>query len=342
MTRLRELGLKVGGLAPGPANSIADVAGVGGGHAAIEGAGLCCGLTAILPYDLKVKERRLHIGHWMADGGSPLTGLQVLEDFGVFSSPIVLAPPAAAGVFYEGLLGYGLGRDPGLDLDTGWPPLIAGVEDLNPPALVYRAAAEEQLRAALQMAGTDQVQEGSVGIGRGLGAFGLKGGVGTSSRRSGEYNVGALVAVGGGSRLWADGYPLDLWTTLPAGKPGSCAAVLATDAPLLPHQLDCLAGRAALGLARSGLLDSSTRQGTVLAFSTVGLVGEGVTAQVAALGEEELPLLFRAGAEAAEEAVLNALLAATPAQVGGVALEALQPDPWAAPLGRVQRERGWQ
>jgi D-aminopeptidase len=340
--RLRELGLKVGGLSPGPTNSIADVAGVGAGHAAIEGEGLCCGLTAILPYPLQVKERRLHIGHWVADQGLPLTGLQVLEDFGVFSSPIVLAPPAAMGKFYEGLLGYGLGRDPGLDLDTGWPPLIAGVDDLNPPALVYRSAAESQLRAALQAAGSGEVQEGNAGIGLGLGAFGLKGGVGTASRRCEAYVVGALVAAGGGSRLWADGYPLDLWARLPReNRSGACAAVLATDAPLLPHQLDRLAGRAALGLARTGLLDSATRQGAVLAFSTAGPVGEGVAAQVGSLDEEGLPLLFGAGAEACEEAVLNALLGAAPVRVGEVALDALQPEPWAKALRRVQQERGW-
>jgi len=338
--RLRQLGLAVGTLPPGPANSIADVEGVLVGHAAIEGEGLCAGISAILPYPLEIKERRLPIGHWTADGGSPLTGRQVLEDFGSFSSPILLAPPAAVGKLYEGLLGYGLGRDPGLDLDTGWPPLVLGMEDLNPPALVYRAAAEAQLRAALQTAGA-QVQEGNAGIGRGLGAFGLKGGVGTSSRRSGEYLVGVLVAAGGGSRLWADGYPLDLWTSLPQGKPGSCAAVLATDAPLLPHQLDRLAARTGLGLARAGLLDSATRQGTVLAFSIRGPAGEGVALPTPALDEEGLPALFGAGAEAAEEAVLNALLAAGPAQVGGAALEALQPSAWAEALRRAQQERGW-
>lgn len=340
--RLRELGLKVGGLSPGPANSIADVAGVGVGHAAIEGEGLCCGITAVLPYPLETRERRLHIGCWAADGGFPLTALQVVEDFGIFSSPIVLAPPAAMGKLYEGLLGYGLGRDPGLDLDTGWPPLVLGVEDLNPPALVYRAAAETQLRAALQAAGIGEVQEGNAGIGRGLGAFGLKGGVGTSSRRCEDYVVGALVAAGGGSRLWADGYPLDLWTRLPTEtRSGACAAVLATDAPLLPHQLDRLAGRAVLGLARAGLLDSATRQGAVLAFSTAGPVGEGVAMQAAALGEEGLPALFGAAAETCEEAVLNALLAAEPARVGELALEVLKPGPWVEAIGRVQRERGW-
>lgn len=340
--RLRQLGLKVGGLPVGPRNSIADVAGVSAGHAAIEGEDLCCGITAILPYDLRVKERRLYIGHWVADGGSPLTALQVLEDFGIFSSPIVLAPPAAMGRLYEGLLGYGLGRDAGLDLDTGWPPLIAGVDDLNPPALVYRCAAEVQLTAALQAAGSGEVQEGNAGIGRGLGAFGLKGGVGTSSRRCEDYQVGALVAAGGGSRLWADGYPLDLWARLPReSRPGTCAAVLATDAPLLPHQLDRLAARAALGLARAGLLDSATRQGAVLAFSTAGPTGEGVIAQAAVLGEEGLPPLFRAAAEACEEAVLNALLAAAPARVGEVALDCLQPEPWAGALRRAQQERGW-
>ena len=340
--RLRELGLKVGRLSPGPRNALADVAGVSVGHAVIEGAGLYSGISAVAPYPPQVAKRRLFIGRSAPGGDSALTGLQVLEDFGAFSSPIVLAPPAAMGKLYQGLLGYGFGRDAGLDIDTGWPPLILGVEDLNPPALLYHSADEVQLQAALRAATAEQMQEGNVGIGRGLGAFGLKGGVGTSSRQDGNYVVGALVAAGGGTRLWADGYPLDLWARLPvAVRPGSCAAVLATDAPLLSHQLDRLAGCAALGLARAGLLDSATRQGMVLAFSTAGPQGEGVAEQAATLGEESLPLLFQAGAEACEEAVLNALLAAAPAQVGALSLEALKPAPWAEAIHRCQQERGW-
>ena len=340
--RLRDLGLKVGRLAPGPRNALADVAGVSVGHAAIEGAGLYSGISAVVPYPPQVEKRRLFIGRSAAGGENALTGLQVMEDFGTFSSPILLAPLAAMGKLYQALLAYGLSRDAGLDIDTGWPPLILGMEDLNPPALLYRSADEAQLRTALQAATAGQVEEGNVGIGRGLGAFGLKGGVGTSSRQCGAYMLGVLVAAGGGTRLWADGYPLDLWTRLPAGaSPGSCAAVLATDAPLLSHQLDRLANCTALGLARAGLLDSATRQGAVLAFSTAGTQGEGVAEQAAVLGEEGLPLLCQAGAEAGEEAVLNALLAAAPAQVGTLALVALKPAPWAEAVRRAQQERGW-
>lgn len=340
--RLRELGLKVGTLATGPRNTITDVAGVAVGHAAIEGEGLYCGLTAVLPYPLATKERRLYLGRWAADGAFALTGLQVQEDFGVFSSPMLLVPPAAMGQVYEGLLAYGLGRDPGLDLDTGWPPVVLGVEELNPPALVHRQAIEPQLRQALQRADAEAVAEGNAGIGRGLAAFGLKGGVGSSSRRSGQFTVGVLVAAGGGWRPAADGYPLDLWAGPPApAEPGSSAAVLATDAPLLPHQLDRLAGRAGLGLARAGLLDGAARQGAVLAFSTAAPVAAGGVLQVGALDEEGLPALFGAAAEAAEEAVLNALLQAAPAQVGGRQLAALQPEPWAAALRRVQEGRSW-
>ena len=296
--RLRDLGLKVGQLSPGPGNWITDVVGVGVGHAAIGGAGLCSGITAIVPYPPQVKERRLFIGRYALDRGSAMTGLQVLEDFGTFSSPIVLAPPAAMGRVYQGLLSYGLRRDPGLDIDTGWPPLIVGVEDLNPPDQIYHGASEAHLETALQAAQGGQAQEGNAGIGRGLRAFGVKGGVGTSSRQcaleGGSFTVGALVAGSGGSRLWVDGYPIDSWLKTAQESAGAFAAVLATDAPLLSNQLDRLAQRAAMGLARVGLLDAATREGVVLAFSTAGPQGEGVEEQVEMAGEEVLPLLFRA------------------------------------------------
>jgi D-aminopeptidase len=315
MSRLRELGLGPGEGEPGPHNAISDVAGVSIGHADIRTMGLHTGITAIVPYPTEVAERKLFIGRFAVDGGDAMSGLGVAEDFGTFSSPIVLAPAPVVGRVYEALISYGLDRDTGLSTDAGWPPVVVGVDDTawNDAALVYQAVEQSHLAAALTNARDGTVPMGNAGIGGGLQAFGFKGGVGTTSRRVGDYTLGVLVAVNGGSAgaLRLAGYPL------PAGEredgPQTFAMVVATDAPLIPRQLDRLAGRAALGLARTGLWSPDTHEGLVLAFSTTGIVQEereGPATDVRLMGEEGLYPLFAAGAYAAEEAVLDALLAA--------------------------------
>lgn len=327
--RLRDLGITVGSLSPGPANAISDVSGVRVGHVDVVEGGLSTGITLVVPYSDGV--RRVFAGRWAVDGGDGMTGLGVTEDFGAISTPVVMAPAAAVGRVYDGLIGHGLEMDSGLPEDAGWPPVVVGVDDsgVNPPALVHRLVREEHLYQALAAASGDgQTHEGGVGIGLGLTAFGVRGGVGTASRRlagnNGDfaYTVGALVAVNGGEpgNLSVDGYPvgssLDV-EPLPAEAPRSLAAVVVTDAPLIPRQLDHLAGRAALGLARVGLLDARTREGIVLALSTTGLddtarAESPATRPVSLVGDGGLPPLYAAAAEACEEAVLNGLLQADP------------------------------
>ena len=315
MRRLRDLGLELGGGEPGPHNAITDVAGVSIGHADIRTVDLHTGITAIVPYPTEVAERKLFIGRFAVDGGDAMSGLGVAEDFGTFSSPIVLAPAPVVGRVYEALISYGLGRDTGLSTDAGWPPVVVGVGDTarNDPALAYEKVEQSRLAAALANARAGAVPMGNAGIGGGLQAFGFKGGVGTASRRVGDYTLGVLVAVNGGlaGELRVVGYPP------PAGEeqdgPQTFAMVVATDAPLLPRQLDRLAGRAALGLVRTGLWSPDTREGLVLSFSTTGIVQEereGSATEVRLMGEEGLYPLFAAAAFAAEEAVADGLLAA--------------------------------
>lgn len=296
--------------AAGPHDAIVDVPGVRVGHVDIRTAGLHTGLTAIVPYPPGVVERKLFIGRFSIDGGDAMSGLGVAEDFGTFSSPIVLAPSPVVGRVYESLIRHSLTRDTGLSTEAGWPPIVVGIDDtaVNDPVLVRKVLTHDHADAALASAGS-AVPTGNAGVGGGLQAFGYKGGVGTASRRAGEHALGLLIAVNGGRELrWAD-------RILPAGDadgPQTFAAVVATDAPLIPRQLERLAGRAALGLARTGLWNPQTREGVVLAFSTTGLVEEGVRM----VGEERLYALFTAAAEAAENAVVDALLAAEP--VGGL------------------------
>ena len=340
--RLRDLGLTVGTAATGPRNSIVDVSGVRVGHATTATPAAATGVTVVAA---RSGARRIFAGRYSVDGGDGMTGLGVTEDFGAISAPVALVPAAVTGRIYDALIQHGLSDDPGLSEDAGWPPVVIGINDseVNLPAATRAAVGEDLLDGALRNAlagfqGTgealpdanpsgssparaaSQVSEGSVGIGAGLAAFGFRGGLGTASRVQGEHVVGALVAANGGarSRLSVDGWPV----LLPGGdgqpaprNSGSFAAVLATDAPLEPRQLDHLAGRAAFGLVRVGLLEERTREGLVLALSTTGLVdaepGPDGTVGMRSFADTGLPPLFAAAAEACEEAVFNGLLQAT-------------------------------
>ena len=302
--------------AAGPHNAIVDVAGVSVGHVDIRtsdlrlssGRSLHTGLTAIVPYPASVAERKLFIGRFSIDSGDAMSGLGVAEDFGTFSSPIVLAPSPVVGRVYEALIRHSLGRDTGLSTEAGWPPVVVGIDDtaVNDPALVRKVLTHTHADEALASAGS-AVPTGNAGVGGGLLAFGYKGGVGTASRRAGEYALGVLAAVNGGRELHWAGRVLSVGEQTEG--PQTFAAVVATDAPLIPRQLERLAGRAALGLARTGLWNPHTREGLVLAFSTTGIVQEP-DAPVRMVDEEKLYSLFAAGAAAAEGAVVDALLAA--------------------------------
>lgn len=355
MSRLRDLGVAVGRLPAGMENAITDVEGVMVGHAEVGERGLRSGITAVLPYPPEVERRRLCVGRWSLDGGDGLTGLGVAEDFGTFSSPIVLAPAAAVGAVYDALIQHGLGRDSGLSTVAGWPPVVVGVDDglWNPARVVHQVVREEYLTRALSAAAAGPVAEGNAGIGQGLCAFGMKGGVGTASRlvewRGTIYTVGALVAANGGQRgeLRVDGYPAAplVRVDVPHRRlPDSFAGVAATDAPLLPGQLDRLAGRAALGLSRVGLLTPAARSGLMLAFSTTAIVrereGEEAVEGMRSGGEELLYALSAAVAEAGEEAVLNGLLGAAPVDGMTPVLEVLSGEGWPAAVRRFQAERG--
>ena len=204
MSRLRDLGLAVGGLSPGQRNAITDVGGVRVGQVEFIDPPLRSGLTGIIPHPFDVERRRLFVGRWALDGGDGMTGLGVAEDFGTMSSPIFFAPAAVAGKVYDGLIQHGVSRDPGLSTDAGWPPVVVPVDQAagNPPADLRRRVNEEVVNRVLQAAG-EVVAEGAVGIGSGLSCFGYIGGIGSASRIARvdghERTVGVLEAASGGA-----------------------------------------------------------------------------------------------------------------------------------------------
>ena len=341
MTSLHDLGLSVGKRPAGLLNAITDVPGLSVGHEDISDNDLMSGITLVGPYSPAVGQRMLSIGKWSLASSDSLTGLGVAEDFGTFSSPIALVPDATVGRVYDSLIQHGLGRDPGLSTYAGWPPVVVGLNDsvFNPPPTTYASYRHEQLNNALEDLEAGEVRQGNHGVGRGLCAFGMKGGVGTASRQvqrlESTFRVGALVAVNGGER----GDLCVARVPIPAPedndpfpqRPRTFAAVVATDAPLIPGQCRQLAFRATSGLYRVGLADARTDEGLTLAFSTIPAEpagSDGDHQRFRSADDDLLRELSVAASDCCEEAVVNGLLAAASIRSNGVLVQALGTEEW--------------
>lgn len=321
--RMRDWGLQVGEHAPGPLNAITDVSGVKVGHLTVikdepssAGAAKCIrtGITAVVPYDLKL-ERRLLTGSFFMRPGGDVSGYEVTDDFCYLKSPVVLTNSFSAGRIYNGILsiGFGLNRDL-------WPPVVVSLDDSYLNDMDARVLQEEHLIQAVETASAGRLAEGSVGAGVGLVSYGWKGGIGSSSRRvtiMGEtYHIGSLVAT---NNLHSTSSTLEqekAGNNSPSSvmvKAGTLAIVSATDAPMLPYQLKGLAREGALSMASL----VSPEDGIVsLTFSTTNVIDnaeEGpLTYQLQWIEEGNLFPLFSAVREAVKEAVGNSLLMASP------------------------------
>jgi D-aminopeptidase len=344
--RARELGITIGRGAPGPGNAITDVAGVAVGHRTIitgesavrPGAGpVRTGVTVILPRRGSARDEPLFAGCHRLNGNGDMTGLEWIREAGLLTTPVALTNTHSVGVVRDALIAAERAQRP--DDGVYWcMPVVAETYDgvLNDIDGMHVGA--EDVLAALADARPGPVVEGSVGGGTGMICHEFKGGIGTASRvlatADGSWTVGALVQANYGRRalLRVDGAPVgrvlgtdrvpspfDRMQTAesPAGA-GSIVAVLATDAPLLPDQCERLAQRAGMGLARAGGGVEDSSGDLFLAFATgnSGLpkadygADPGGPVDVRMLPSARMTALFEAAAEATEEAILNALLAA--------------------------------
>lgn len=323
--RLRDLGITVGRLNPGPNNAITDVPGVRVGHVSVVFDGdmtARTGVTVIAPREGTVDEDRVFAGFHSFNGCGAMTGLLWLEESGMLSSEIALTGTYTVGTVYDALVrasrdGYG-----GSQL-----PVVAETYDgyLNEGPAFH--VTQEHVLEALHKAKGGPVAEGCVGGGTGMKCHDFKGGIGTASRVAEltccTYTVGALVQANQGQRidLLVDGVPVGREIGvdhLPGATPGpdeegsSIIVILATDAPLLPFQCRRLAQRAVIGLARTGSYGHNWSGDIFLAFAT----GNHLTSRTAdpdivqMIPNPQIDPLFLAAAEATEEAILNALCAA--------------------------------
>lgn len=339
MVRARELGIAIGSMTPGRWNAITDVPGVRVGHATVvEGEGplvvgrgpIRTGVTVVLPNGDAWWEP-FFAGCHRLNGNGELTGLEWVRESGLLTSPIGITNTHSVGVVRDALIADAVARRPGT---LAWAlPVVGETWDGVLNDIDGFHVRPEHVRAALAAASAGQVAEGNVGGGTGMICHGFKGGIGTASRvldaADGGYAVGVLVQANHGrrQRLAVDGVPVGAVipaaevpvpeTPLPPGA-GSIIGIVATDAPLLPHQCTRLAQRAALGVARVGGAGEDSSGDLFLAFATgnrglpAGERGGGTprTVPLTMLANEAIDPLFYAVIEATEEAIVNALLAA--------------------------------
>jgi D-aminopeptidase len=338
--RARDHGIIVGHGTPGPQNAIADVAGVRVGHRTLStGSGplivgrgpVRTGVTVILPPD-DVWTAPVFAAAHRLNGNGEMTGLEWVRESGMLTSPIALTNTHSVGVVRDALLADRLTR-PESALPSPWAlPVVAETWDGMLNDLNGFHVRPEHVHDAIAAAESDAVAEGGVGAGTGMICHGFKGGIGTASRvcgAPGGYTVGVLVLANHGrrERLTVNGVAVasslaDIPTPADpdAAGPGagSIIVIVATDAPLLPHQCSRLAQRAGLGIARTGGVGEHSSGDLFLCFATgnrgmsPGAVADPGTATFALsmLADAHITPLFDAVVEATEEAIVNTLVAA--------------------------------
>jgi D-aminopeptidase len=358
--RSRDIGLRVGVLAPGRLDAITDVEGVRVGHVTlVKGEDVRTGVTAVVPHGGNLFREKVPAAVFVGNGFGKLAGSTQVEELGELETPILLTNtlnvPRAADALVEWMLAL-----PGNEDVRSVNPLVAETNDGQLNDIRGRHVGREEVFAALKSAKGGEVEEGSVGAGTGTVAFGFKGGIGTASRvvpaKYGGYTVGVLVQTNYGGVLTMNGAPVgrelgryylkdDLEPARKAGREpslkvapgpspnadradGSVIVVVATDAPLDARNLRRLASRAMLGLARTGSPSTNGSGDYVIAFSTAprNRIRHGDTAlrRVELLPNDAMSPLFLACVEATEEAVYNSLLRATTVTGrGGARVEAL-------------------
>ncbi|HKE96061.1 MAG TPA: P1 family peptidase [Povalibacter sp.] len=325
--RARALGIPFDGQ-PGVYNAITDVPGVTVGYSTvIEGEGahaVRTGVTAILPRGRRTIDVPVLAGVFSLNGNGEMTGTHWIEESGFLEGPVVITNTHSVGIARDAVIQWRV-RQGKPDASGYWwsLPVVAETWDGELNDINGFHITPDHVFTALDQARGGAIAEGNVGGGTGMICHEFKCGTGTSSRTvridDTSYAVGALVQANYGVRdeLRIAGVPVgrhlqnDLLWSKPAKDQGSIIIVVATDAPLLPHQLKRLARRAALGLARNGSYAGNGSGDIFIAFSTANDTASQVApATLRALGNEQMDDLFLATVQAVEESIVNAMIAA--------------------------------
>jgi len=355
--RARDLGVPFDGT-PGPLNAITDVAGVtvgqttivaGQGKLVVGQGPVRTGVTAIFPRG-KTNGDPVFSGWFTLNGNGEMTGTTWVEESGFLAGPVLITNTHSVGIARDAVIEWLVAK--GFDFDWSLPVVAetwdGALNDINGFHVT-----KQHVFQALDSARGGPVAEGNVGGGTGMVCNQFKGGIGTASRRlsaaRGGYTVGVLVQCNYGlrARLSIAGVPIgqeipDLLPTrdtIPTER-GSIIIVIATDAPLLPHQLKRIAKRASLGVGRLGGTGGNTSGDIFIAFSTAnpGAARPDSTRALTMLPNERISPLFEATIQATEEAIVNAMVAAeTMSGADGLRVYALPHDRLRAALRKYNR-----
>ncbi len=323
---LRDYGIEIGVLEPGMGNAITDIEGVEVGQVTLrEGERVRTGVTAILPHGGNLYQNKVPGAVYVGNGFGKLTGVTQVRELGSIETPIVLTNtldvPTAAGAVID----YTLSR-PGNEQVRSVNPVVGETNDGWLNDIRGRHVQGHHVLEALHKADTGTLRQGNVGAGTGTVCFGFKGGIGSASRvlpeKAGGYRVGVLVQTNFGGVLQIKGAPVgqelgryymsDYREQAPGG---SCMIVVATNAPLSARNLERLAKRAMLGLARTGGVSTNGSGDYVIAFSTsqqvrISRADHQTPRSVEVLPNGATSPLFLATIEATQEAIVNSLFAA--------------------------------
>ena len=334
--RARDLGVPFDGT-PGPFNAITDVSGVTVGHTTlISGEGrlqvgkgpVRTGVTAVLPRGKDSMTNSVFAGWWSLNGNGEMTGTTWVEESGFLEGPVMITNTHSVGVVRDAVIQWRVNHAQPDPNSEWWSlPVVAEtwdgwLNDING----FHVKPEHALRA-IDTAASGPVQEGNFGGGTGMVCNGFKGGIGTASRKldakDGGYTVGILVQCNYGTKdnLRIAGIPVgrEIVSNVPyAGTSfadddhGSIIVIVATDAPLVAHQLKRLARRVSLGLGRNGSISGNGSGDIFIAFSTAnpGAAAEDHVVDLKMLPNDKLGPAFAATVQATEEAIINAMVAA--------------------------------
>ncbi|REG86343.1 DmpA family aminopeptidase [Algoriphagus antarcticus] len=324
--RPRDKEIIFGVLPPGSLNAITDVPGVKVGHfTKIEGNDIRTGVTAILPHGGNLFQQKVPAAIYVGNGFGKLAGTTQVQELGNIEAPIILTNTLSVAAGIEGVVRYSLEQKENENAQS----VNAVVGETNDGFLNNIRGmhiSPEEVIQAINSAESGIVAEGNVGAGTGTVCFGWKGGIGTASRKLpeslGGYTVGVLVQTNFGGNLQIDGlavgekmgrYP---FRDAMEKSDGSCMIIVATDAPVLERNLERMAKRGMMGLAKTGGIASNGSGDYVIAFSTAEALRipysaeDGILVTAEFIRNDDMSSLFMAVIEATEEAIINSLFAA--------------------------------
>lgn len=323
--RARDYGIEIGVLNTGVLNAITDVPGVKVGHQTlIKAENVRTGVTAILPHSGNIFQSKIPAAIYIGNGFGKLAGISQVKELGNLETPIILTNTLSVPMGIQGVVKYTLGLK-GNENVQSVNAVVGETNDGYLNDIRGMHVTESDIITSIENAQSGPVKEGNVGAGTGTVAFGFKGGIGTSSRKLpksvGGYTVGVLVQTNFGGVLSINGAPIGKelnqypFRNAIEKSDGSCMIVILTDAPLDARQLDRVAKRAMMGLARTGgiasngsgdyVVAASTAESNRIPYQTKEKLDKGDV-----LRNDAMSPLFMATIEATEEAIINSLFAA--------------------------------